>query len=582
MTYRPEQHRSEQRLYQRDPTHDSPTQQDSPQTSLADDREELLMLESDTEKETHLETQAQSPEALYCAQNSFSTPRTLPPAYSAEAIPFSETRQQTPSYIYTSTPIVCCRAGFRPVSIPTTNNESSSYGSAPPEKDDRPEWRHEKPGLDNDFDATLAEYRGRVLGRWSKPNHLRRWMIALATMAGLFLLHRLLSNPGDASINGEIKHYSNRYTQVFDKVESFSLFERIETAGRLGGKGLWIEPAPEEQTADIVVSVSYEAPWPNRVTSPNWERTDSSIRLGSPTLSNSFMSVLNPFESSLSITVVLYVRTNLALQSLSIETTSLGINSSRLFDSCNANLTIDTTTITSPSQPVQLQGWNSRKTTIHTVSSGITGTYTLLDLLSLSSVSGTVNARVIPGEADPSHPAPAHLKVSTASSSVRIEYPPFLSTSPIPDREYHSSISTTSGSIAGEYLLGATTSLTTLSGSIDADFLPSGSHNARLETSSGSGTTHVCVLSGENESELEGLRSEHKSSSGSVKAVFADEWEGRITESSGSGSVKVAGPDLVVDDSRAGHMVAHKGDESSGRIDVQTGSGSVDVTIGRM
>lgn len=151
---------------------------------------------------------------------------------------------------------------------------------------------------------------------------------------------------------------------------------------------------------------------------------------------------------------------------------------------------------------------------------------------------------------------------------------------PIPDREYHSSISTASGSIKGRYLLGVGTSLTTQSGSINADFVPFGSRTARLETSSGSGATNARVLSGEGGKDVDGLRSEHKSSgSGSVKVVYPVNWEGRITGTSGSGSIRVSGPEIIVDESSRGQVRAHKGDEKKGNLEVRTGSGSVDVSI---
>lgn len=546
------------------------------------------MVDSETEKQSQTGADARIPRVMPSTQSTALPHQTSSaPAYTAAAYSFAESGSQPPNYIATAMPIVCCRAGYRPARVPATSNDRVSVKEEVQEEDRKWEQQHDYKRPPYEPSTITPERRCQRVGRWCVSNTSRRWLTAFAIIAGVLFLHRSFSGSESMEpLQASPQNCSNGLTKTFHfaQVENFSLEEKFQNEAHLNAKGVVrLEPAPEGQSDDIVVSVSYSASWLSRVVSPNWKQTDSSLRLEAPTLSTGIGSFLLPFGSRLRATASIYLKANITLQSLSIRTMALSVTSSPTLFTCdNPNPTIDTTTITTHAQPIHLPTWTSRKTILRTSSSPITGTFTLLDLLSLTSSSGSITATVHPGEADPQSPQPGLLKASTQSGSVDITT---TSLSSIPDREYRSTISTSSASIKGTYLLGPETSLTTSSGSIRADFLspPPASRPAGLHTSSNSGGTRAHILSDiQDEKALHGLRSEHESpGSGSVAVVYAAEWEGKITaESRGSGSVSVRGEGVVVDGKVGGRVEAHKGEEGRGSVVVRTGSGRGEVVVG--
>lgn len=90
----------------------------------------------------------------------------------------------------------------------------------------------------------------------------------------------------------------------------------------------------------------------------------------------------------------------------------------------------------------------SRSTFINEISSSVTGTFVLHDLLSISTLSGSIDITVVPQPASSSK-APAELLLNTASGSIKVTMAPFLHnpSTVIPDRIFNSSLKSMSGSI---------------------------------------------------------------------------------------------------------------------------------------
>lgn len=93
----------------------------------------------------------------------------------------------------------------------------------------------------------------------------------------------------------------------------------------------------------------------------------------------------------------------------------------------------------------------SRCTVVNTVSDSVTGTFVLHDLLSISTVSGSIRITVVPQAASASK-APAELRINTVSGSIKVTMAPFLHdpSTLIPERIFKSSLKSTSGSITAE------------------------------------------------------------------------------------------------------------------------------------
>ncbi|CAF9925069.1 MAG: hypothetical protein ALECFALPRED_002895 [Alectoria fallacina] len=90
----------------------------------------------------------------------------------------------------------------------------------------------------------------------------------------------------------------------------------------------------------------------------------------------------------------------------------------------------------------------SRFTVINEMSNGVTGTFVLHDLLSISTMSGSINITVVPQPASSSK-APAELVLNTASGSIKVTMAPFLHdpSTVTPERIFNSTLKSMSGSI---------------------------------------------------------------------------------------------------------------------------------------
>lgn len=90
----------------------------------------------------------------------------------------------------------------------------------------------------------------------------------------------------------------------------------------------------------------------------------------------------------------------------------------------------------------------SRSTFISEISNSVTGTFVLHDLLSIDTVSGSINVTIVP-QAASSSKAPAELLLKTSSGSIKVTMAPFLHdpSTVIPERIFNSSLKSMSGSI---------------------------------------------------------------------------------------------------------------------------------------
>ena len=92
----------------------------------------------------------------------------------------------------------------------------------------------------------------------------------------------------------------------------------------------------------------------------------------------------------------------------------------------------------------------SRSTIINQLSQSVTGTFPLYDLLSITTMSGSINITVIPQPASSSAKAPAALRLSTMSGAINVTMEPFLNNDTLmvlPERVFNFSVKSMSGPV---------------------------------------------------------------------------------------------------------------------------------------
>ena len=227
-----------------------------------------------------------------------------------------------------------------------------------------------------------------------------------------------------------------------------------------------------------------------------------------------------------------------------------------------------------PTEPTS----SSRETIIHRTSNTISGSYDLLDLLKLSTVSATINVSVDPKKANGT--SIAKFVACTTSGTIHARFPSFADDIPI--RDFHTTVDSTSGSLGGTYVLGSTTSFRSNSGSLNLALTPvTGNYGTELVTHTVSGGHTIDVLSGDSKA-VANLIVRCRSSSGSITIRVPSDFSGTIAGKSTSGSVHIGGKGVKITNeerwSSGKRIEASKGD-GNGRISVETVSGSVDIKI---
>lgn len=280
--------------------------------------------------------------------------------------------------------------------------------------------------------------------------------------------------------------------------------------------------------------------------------------------------------------------------------------------------------------------FSSRKVFVETMSGSIKGNYPLMDVLSLSSQSGTIHVDVFPQPVLPSAPAPADLEVGSSSGTIHVNCPVGGMYTP-PPRNYITTVHSTSSTISGSYYLGSANTFKTTSGTISITGLPvlrggdsPTAPNNSFETHTISGTTTVNVLDpifisllsnslesqkpvGDDEpylvippgniatqalfevdprataetTKLHTLSSIHSSNSASINVRYPSAWEGTVHGKCVSGNIVAKGDGVRVINSRNGpgysELKARKGDLEKGQgsiVEMKGISGSLTFLVG--
>jgi DUF4097 and DUF4098 domain-containing protein YvlB len=342
----------------------------------------------------------------------------------------------------------------------------------------------------------------------------------------------------------------------------------------------WIHvtQAPSEQPAGTIEArLSYAASQTVDVDSVNYSWSSTGLTIGDPSFPDGFDGI-HQGESCLGISLVLYMAPGATLKNFNVQAIHLGM---QIHEGVSFTVT-DSTSITLTTGTLDASSINSRETRLETISGSISGKYSLLDLLSVVTKSGSVNINVEPKEKAADGPRAAQFYANTMSGSIRVD----TERKNIPERDYVVSINSTAGSIDGTFIHGTKTELSSVAGGINVDLLPYSSDSSTLTTNSIDGKTEMSLRAPYKtpKTAMGKLMSKHTSVSGSISLTYPQEWEGHLQGQSVSGTLHVQGRDLelIRQEERPGlnRVEAKKGSGGSTMV-FNTVNGGCDVSVGK-
>lgn len=302
------------------------------------------------------------------------------------------------------------------------------------------------------------------------------------------------------------------------------------------------------------------------------------IVIGDPTYLDGYDGVHKP-ASCLGISLILYVSAGVEIETLNVAANHLGM---QIHQGVDFSVT-KSTHIWLTKGTLDAAAFNSRDTHLETISGSISGLYSLLDQVVVTSKSGSINIEVEPKAATPGSSPSAIFMVNTHSSSVRTDF----KRRNIPDRDYQVYINTTVGSVDGTFIHGSKTELNSVAGFVNADLLPykSGDYASSINTHTESGQTTVTLRSPYKAKgvPMTGLTSVHTTVSGELDLTYPQEWVGHVNGTSMSGALEMEGKDLELlgenDSPGQNHIEAKKGDKGSS-LEFNTLDGECKIRIG--
>ena len=342
-----------------------------------------------------------------------------------------------------------------------------------------------------------------------------------------------------------------------------------------------IAQAPAGQAAGTISSqVSYAVSSSVDINSIKYGATATSLTVGDPSVPDSFKGM--PAGSAcLGMSIVLYMAPGATLENLDVTSSHLGM---QVHNGVKFSVT-NKTSVSLGSGTLDSIAFDSRETYLQTTSGSISGAFSLSDLISVNTKSGSVNIDVEP-KAVTAGIAPAALFAATShSGSMRIDF----KRKHIPARDYQVFLNTTVGSIDGAFIHGSKTQIASVAGSVKADILPysSGDTASLIETSTHSGLMSIRLRSPYTGKgvPMTALTSTHTSISGAIDLEYPTEWQGYINGTTLSGSLHLQGQGLQLmhenDEPGSNHVEAQKGGGKS-TMKFDTVSGGCDLTIGKI
>jgi DUF4097 and DUF4098 domain-containing protein YvlB len=347
-----------------------------------------------------------------------------------------------------------------------------------------------------------------------------------------------------------------------------------------------VAPAPSDQAAGTIqAKMSYAVSDTLDVNSIKYEYRADGLTIGDPTFPDGFDGI-SKGSACLGISVTLYISPGARIDNLKIQSSHLGMQVHN-----GVNFTVkNTTAISLTTGTLDSVSFNSRETHLKTISGSISGKYSLFDLVSIETKSGSVNVNIEPKEAVEGSSPSAVFKANSLSGSVRADF----ERTRIPPRDYQVDITTTVGSVDGTFIHGSRTEIISIEGQIAADLLPYSSTNldtpSILTTTTTDGQSLITVRSPYKSKKststiMNKMVSTHKSVNGVMDLTYPQEWEGSVEGQSFNGTVHLQGKDLVLvkEEEREGfnQVEARKGSGGSTMV-FGTVSGGCEVRVGKI
>lgn len=346
-------------------------------------------------------------------------------------------------------------------------------------------------------------------------------------------------------------HKSNA-TYEFSDPSQFSLIQKVQAAGkypydyvRTEGE-IHVRPATGHLDANLRVDITVHTSDLELMHLESLEKTESTLVI--ETL-NHVKGSRDLFRSKpcIYIDATVFVAPGTVLQNLGIDTQSLAI----IFHPGLDYTVEDSVTLSTISRPIEMPIGSSKLLTttrtreiiIHSSSGSVTGAYPLYDLLSITTLSGSIDISYFPKNTSSSNPKPASLVLGTRSASIYVASHIAPLKQNIPDRDYKNDLSTTSGSITASLLHSSHTSLRVASGQVVASIHPHGNISvpSHLSTDSQSGSTTVTVHDSLSHptSPMRAFSASHRYISGSLDLFYPAQWQGRIFGDTVSGGLNI-------------------------------------------
>ncbi|KAI4170189.1 MAG: hypothetical protein LQ346_008892 [Caloplaca aetnensis] len=306
-------------------------------------------------------------------------------------------------------------------------------------------------------------------------------------------------------------------------------------------KGIWVET--EISAHDSKLAESFR---------PKWSSNDLVIENLSRALCR------NPHQTQedcrVTVKVTIYISHKLSLDYFLLKTQSLTVN---IPDGIPVGRRTEVE-ISAPSTPLYISSVapvpplniHALSTSLNTISGPVRGDFRLSDSLVIHTTSGSIdiNLDLVPSKSDSA--TPARLDVKSNSGSIAIHTRTISTPAQIPARDYSSTISSSSGSIAASLVHGTFTQLFSHSGRIQASLYPHGDATDRSDlyakTQSGSQEIKVHPSLTSATAPLRKFFADYNGISGSLDISYPAQWEGTVDGSTVSGSIGAVWPGLRV------------------------------------
>ena len=356
-------------------------------------------------------------------------------------------------------------------------------------------------------------------------------------------------------------------------------FEMVHSVGHVdvlpmvaaSGSYIHVELKVQASSADLLKSDALQ-----------FEKTDSSLLIKTPKWAprNTPSESAVPKDYHLVISAVITVSPNAKLENLELKTETLAVKFNPGLDYAESRV-VET--------HLAHSNWKSRSaysrdTIINVESASVTGSYPLYDLLSVHTDSGSIDIEIEPKNASIANIKPAVLHLTSNSGSVR----GVTSTTAVPNRDYHSSFSTSSGSINAVALHGFRTWLRSINGHITADLYPFGHNDSRSEIeahcSSGAMDLTLHPSLSHPQAALKKLYGYYRGGSGNLDLFYPGTWEGTFEATTMSGSIDLDFEGLkIVKDGKEGsakRKIEGLRGEGEGNLFMYESSGSMKLGKG--